>query len=389
MRTVIILLFLYLSTAFAQPVINHVPLLDKYLWPDTVQAGVSSANGIDSVWVRWYKNNTATGIRQFKLINISTGTYRAAFNSTMSELVYGDSIFYKIFAQDASTNHRKDSTVLYKFRHIYSYYICMGRGTDSVSYPFYTFFMDGRTDMLFTKNEIIASGGLSGGITKIGLYVRTASTQVMNNFNIKMQNTSLAALTGFISSGWTTVYSGTYTVPASGWQFITLQQYFMWNINSNLLVEICFDNTSYTLASKVCAANVPGMTWEQHQDNSTGCLLSGGAVQSLRPDFVIQMSPSVGMENREIPMQYSLSQNYPNPFNPNTIISYQLPIGSYVRLIVYDVMGREVAELVNETKQAGIYEADFDALQFSSGVYFYKLIVDGKIIDTKKMMVLK
>jgi hypothetical protein len=389
MKTVIFSLFLVFTTAFAQPVINHVPLLDKFLWPDTVSAGVYSASGIDSVWVRWYRNNTGTGIRQFKLLFTSGITYRAAFNSTLSELQYGDSIFYKIFAQDASSYHRKDSTIQYKFRHIYSYNICIGSGTDSVSYPFYTFYMDARTDMLFTKNEIIVAGGMSGGINKIGFYIRTASPQVMNNFNIKMQNTSMASLTGFVSSGWTTVYTGTYTVPSSGWQFIQLQQYFFWNNSNNLLVEICFDNNSYTLASKVCAANVPGMTWENHIDNSSGCVLTGGAVQQLRPDIVLQMSPSVGMINNGIPLQFSLSQNYPNPFNPTTIINYQLPMSNYIKLIVYDVMGREVAVLVNETKQPGSYEASFDASQISSGVYFYRLTADGNIIDTKKLVVLK
>lgn len=394
MKKVIFPLLFLAVTAFAQPVINHVPLLDKFIWPDTVQAGVYSSGGVDSVWVRWYRNNTTTGIKQFKLINTSGYNYRAAFNLNINELYYGDSIFYKIFAQDASSSHKKDSTVLYKFRHVYSYLVCIGSGTDSVSYPFYTFFMDGRTDMLFSKSEITAAGGLAGGITKIGFYIRSASPQVMSSFTIKMQNTNITSLTGFVSSGWTQVYSGSYTVPASGWQFIQLQQMFIWNANSNLLVEICFHNTVYTLASKVCAANVPGRTWENHQDNAMGCLLSGGTLQALRPDFVMQMSPTTGVENSEVPVHNSLLQNYPNPFNPVTKIFYSIPplkgIAELtdVKLTIFDIMGREALILVNKKQSPGNYEIEWDASEQPGGIYICK-IQTGTFTKSIKMVLIK
>jgi len=384
-----------MANIFAQPVINHVPILDKFIWPDTVAAGVSSASGIDSVWVKWYKNNTSTGIRQFKLNNVSGGFYQGAFNSTLPELSYNDSIFYKIFAQDASSYHRKDSTILYSFRHIYSYIVVIGRGIDSVSYPFYTFYQDARTQFLITKNEILAAGGSFGNIFKLGFYVRTAVPHVMNSFNIRMQNTSLTSLNGFVNSGWTTVHSGTYTVPGTGWRFITPQQNFSWNGNSNILIEICFDNAGYTLASKVCAANAPGMTWENHQDNASGCVLTGGAVQPLRPDFFMQISPTVGSNSQgQIPGEYFLSQNFPNPFNPVTEIKYSIPVESFVKIIVSDVTGRESAILVNEIKQPGEYGVSFDASSLASGVYFYKMVADpfGKAAGftaVKKFILLK
>jgi hypothetical protein len=89
-----------------------------------------------------------------------------------------------------------------------------------------------------------------------------------------------------------------------------------------------------------------------------------------------------------LPASFALSQNYPNPFNPSTVISYQLPIGSQISLKVYDVLGREVATLVNERKAAGSYTATFDASKFSSGVYFYKLQA-GNFVQTKKMLLVK
>jgi hypothetical protein len=89
-----------------------------------------------------------------------------------------------------------------------------------------------------------------------------------------------------------------------------------------------------------------------------------------------------------VPAVYSLSQNYPNPFNPKTVVSYQLPAVSEVRLVVYDLLGREVAVLVNERKNAGVYDISFDGSRLSSGVYFYRLMAGG-FVQTKRMLLLK
>ncbi len=85
---------------------------------------------------------------------------------------------------------------------------------------------------------------------------------------------------------------------------------------------------------------------------------------------------------------YLLSQNYPNPFNPKTKIRFDVPTTSFTKLIVYDLLGREVATLVNEELKPGSYEADWDASNFSSGVYFYK-IISGDFVETKKMVLMK
>jgi hypothetical protein len=77
--------------------------------------------------------------------------------------------------------------------------------------------------------------------------------------------------------------------------------------------------------------------------------------------------------NNEAPKEFALYQNYPNPFNPSTKISWQSPVGSWQTLKIYDVLGKEVATLVNEFKPAGNYEVEFDATGLSSGVYFYTL----------------
>ncbi len=85
---------------------------------------------------------------------------------------------------------------------------------------------------------------------------------------------------------------------------------------------------------------------------------------------------------------FKLEQNYPNPFNPSTIISWQSPISGHQTLKVYDVLGNEVAILVDEYRDAGLYQYEFNASGFSSGVYFYKLQV-GDYMQTKKMILLQ
>jgi 2',3'-cyclic-nucleotide 2'-phosphodiesterase (5'-nucleotidase family) len=95
-----------------------------------------------------------------------------------------------------------------------------------------------------------------------------------------------------------------------------------------------------------------------------------------------------GIDEGELPEQFRLEQNYPNPFNPSTKISYQLTVSSDVVLKVYDVLGNEVATLVDEYKPAGIYEIEFNASALTSGVYFYQLNA-GDFVQTKKMILLK
>jgi hypothetical protein len=85
---------------------------------------------------------------------------------------------------------------------------------------------------------------------------------------------------------------------------------------------------------------------------------------------------------------YSLSQNFPNPFNPTTSINFSILKDGLVKLVVYDVLGKEVATLVNDEQSAGNYQVTFDASKLTSGVYFYKLITD-KFSDVKKMVLLK
>ena len=86
--------------------------------------------------------------------------------------------------------------------------------------------------------------------------------------------------------------------------------------------------------------------------------------------------------------RFELNQNYPNPFNPTTNIRFNIPRNEMVKLTVYDILGREVSVLVNEFKNAGSYQVDFNASAFTSGIYFYK-IEAGNFTDIKKMILVK
>jgi photosystem II stability/assembly factor-like uncharacterized protein len=101
-----------------------------------------------------------------------------------------------------------------------------------------------------------------------------------------------------------------------------------------------------------------------------------------------ELISGISNNNNQVPSNYVLSQNYPNPFNPSTKISYSLPKAGNVNLVVYDILGREVAVLVNEFTTAGNHTIDFNASGLSSGVYLYK-IQSGNFTATKKMVLVK
>ena len=106
--------------------------------------------------------------------------------------------------------------------------------------------------------------------------------------------------------------------------------------------------------------------------------------------FVLKMGVPFGIIpiSGEVPVSFGLSQNYPNPFNPNTKIRFNVPHSEFVKIAVYDALGKEVSVLVNQQLKGGVYEADFKASNLPSGVYFYSLTA-GNFKETKKMMLIK
>lgn len=89
-----------------------------------------------------------------------------------------------------------------------------------------------------------------------------------------------------------------------------------------------------------------------------------------------------------LPLEYSVECNYPNPFNANTIISNQMPVSGRVKLDVFNILGQRVATLLNGYNEAGYHKVTWDASDYSSGIYFYKLSVSDRVF-TKRMTLLK
>ena len=98
---------------------------------------------------------------------------------------------------------------------------------------------------------------------------------------------------------------------------------------------------------------------------------------------------NVSNYTNEVPDRFILYQNYPNPFNPVTKISYGLKEAGNVKIIIYDALGKEVSTLIEQKQNAGTYSIEFNASNQSSGVYIYSMIVDGIIVETRRMVLTK
>jgi hypothetical protein len=189
-------------------------------------------------------------------------------------------------------------------------------------------------------------------------------------------------------------------------------QYILWTSNEvdSVKIELSLDNGVgwYTIADSIPSNGEFEWIAEPPQ-TSRECKMRISYIKDSTifdesdSTFVIDILPSVSDSSNSLPTEFSLLQNYPNPFNPSTIIQYEIPYqvrndSRLVTLKVYDVLGNEVATLVNEEKQPGTYEVEFsakggsasggNAYSLPSGIYFYQLKA-GDYIETKKMVVIK
>lgn len=114
-----------------------------------------------------------------------------------------------------------------------------------------------------------------------------------------------------------------------------------------------------------------------------------GGLTAYIDDITINYSPvGINQINSEIPSKFNLSQNYPNPFNPTTKINFDVPQNEFITLKIYDNLGKEIVTLVNEKLTPGTYSVDWNASEYPSGVYFYRLQSDN-FTQTKRMILIK
>jgi len=149
------------------------------------------------------------------------------------------------------------------------------------------------------------------------------------------------------------------------------------------------------VASKITEHKIGGITFTG-EIPEPGTVIKLSSYKPLVPgdEFTVTAPKAIlsdvedDANDKNSPKSYSLNQNYPNPFNPNTTISYSIANPGIVTVKIFNVLGEEVIQLVNEYKNSGSYSVNFDASRLSSGIYFYSL-TSGSFVSTKKMVVLK
>ena len=195
-------------------------------------------------------------------------------------------------------------------------------------------------------------------------------------------------------------YSGDQLYPniisdGSGGAIVTWNDY---RLNRNVYAQK-IDSSGIPLWNDYTAAAICTATGVQYvpvltSDNNGGAIITWYDARSSNSDIYAQRVNSNGSLTsvvsglEVVPNEFALAQNYPNPFNPSTKISWQSPVSSHQTLKIYDVLGNEVAVLVDEYRPAGNYDVEFNSQNLSSGIYFYKLKI-GKNELVKKMLLLR
>jgi len=195
------------------------------------------------------------------------------------------------------------------------------------------------------------------------------------------------------------------TNSGSNWSFLTaLPDCF--NAHSIFFTNV---NTGYVSGDcgQMFSTSDGGLSWGTQATGTNSFLQSvifvtdsigwavGGGGRIIYTNSAGQLTGLVNNNNNELPKEFSLEQNYPNPFNPITNIRFEVPLikggdrGLSVKLIIDDIVGKEVGVLLNEALKPGSYNIKWDASNFASGIYFYTLFAEGHLIDTKKLVLIK
>ncbi len=217
---------------------------------------------------------------------------------------------------------------------------------------------------------------LSGKIYTQGVYTSDLGTFGITDTLTLNGGGEASAVWIFKMTGALTTASGSYVKLINGAQWSNV----FWLVGTSATLGANSTFQGNILASSSINANEGAFI--------SGRLLAKTDSVSLHNNNIGGVPVVTSVRTENIPGGFTLSQNYPNPFNPTTTINYQLPASSIVTLKVYDVVGREVATLVNETKEIGSYSVQFNASHLSSGIYFYT-IKAGNFTATKKLTLMK
>ncbi|HEY9167515.1 MAG TPA: T9SS type A sorting domain-containing protein [Candidatus Kryptonia bacterium] len=246
------------------------------------------------------------------------------------------------------------------------------------------------TFALTAKDTILFAGTLGPGIFR-----STDGGTTWNLSNTGLSNTGVSALVASDSN----LFAGTY----GGGVFRSTNDGDNWTgagLTDHYVAALALNGTwlyARTYDAGLFVSTDFGANWTEFDSSSTS-----ESIISLAADRSnLYAGSSVGVIYRPVsgityvvpppahlPVEFRLLQNYPNPFNPSTVISYQLPAVSRVTLKVFDILGREIATLVDARENAGYHEVRFDGSRLSSGVYFYRMTA-GNYVSTRKLLLIK
>ena len=235
--------------------------------------------------------------------------------------------------------------------------------------------------------------------TNSGVYHRSGTSWDDKNFGLTNTNvTALTSIGGYLFAGTSQGSVGGVYISSDNGNNWTLSLNDPWissflNVGSNIFAG--------SVGNGIWRSTNYGNSWIQINDGlGSGAynvlslgkdnqyIFAGTMASSIWRRPLSQVVTGIEEETNLQPKEFSLNQNYPNPFNPSTCIQYQVSSISQVTLKVYDLLGNEVAVLVNEEQPAGTYEVEFSAEGLTSGIYFYQLQA-GSLSETKKMILMK
>lgn len=268
---------------------------------------------------------TASTTYQFEVASVCSGT-TTAFSTTYS------------FTSPASGGTGTGATVT------------VGTGTSAITQaPYGTYYMDQRVQYIITKAELTAAGYTAGSsLASLAFYVTSAQSQLMNGYTIKVAHTTASefASTSYLAgTNTTTAFTGTVSTVANSWNTHTFSTPFVYNGTSNLLIDICFNNSSYTQNSTVYGTSLSAYrSLYKQQDVSSGgiCTTTTGTRSLARPNMKLTFGSGSRME--QVIVNGELASNlvvFPNPVSRDMQVNYTLTTGEApVQLEIYNLVGK-------------------------------------------------
>ncbi len=261
------------------------------------------------------------------------------------------------------------------------------------------------------RNQFVT---LDAGSEAIPIFDDNASTNYVAGFRVQKENQgSFIYIAGrpyrfdnatmyqsynYMINNWLNYSSLTVQTPNGGevWMVGETEEITWTDLNVyNVKIELSIDNGTNWSTIAESTPNTGSYSWLiESADSADQCLIritnvdDGLVMDESDGAFIIDTPTGIKELENGTPTEFNLSQNYPNPFNPVTSIAYKVPNTALVSIKVYDLIGREVAVLVDEIKQPGVYQVSFGFENLASGVYFYKMVA-GDFSSVKKMNLLK